>query len=1017
MRPVSSARLGVSAVALVIASSMGSMTLAQVAQPQQGAAANPAITGPVGQAGAAVPTSEAPAPDAPPPASSAAEASQPAVQEIVVTGTSLRGVAPVGSAVTVIGQKEIQATGAVSTSQLTNTVPAISTSGSAPQGENVYSFYSPQIHQLGGSASNSTLVIADGLRLPGGGTQYSETDPNIIPISAIERVEVLADGASSIYGSDAVAGVVNYITRKRYDGLQVDAQGGLGRQYSNYNADFLWGTSFENTDVVLAGQYSFQGRLDNKDRSFLRQGDYRNIGGSNFNSFNCSPATIGTPASGNTVYLSPSATSPVANVQPNAPCNLNGFGSALPSQRRENLFFRVSHEFSDRLRVQATMIYNQQRTNKPGTPGTISGVTAYGPGSGKGGQINPFFVAPAGEPGATQESISWVDFLSNDYGISRSEEDVFYGTFVATYKIGGDWTATFSDAAGKSRSSLEGINTFCTACAYLALNGTAQLSGSTTTSDIAGQNVIALNLPLTTANALDVWSPAGSNRTSAQVIKSLYATSTSNVNYNTFEQAKLEMQGTLFSLPAGNVKLAVGGEYYYSSLKQDIVQPDNTGPTTTGSQHRIYNFDRTVFSAYAEMVVPLIAPEMDIPLVRKFDLDLSGRYDRFNDVGDTANPKFAANWTVFDGVRIRANYSRSFVAPPMAVVGDPSQGYLYASGSVGQAADLFVPVSAYPQVSQIPGCAGVTTTCHIGLSNNPGMRRQLGGGFSNIKPETGNAWSIGVDLTPRFLPNFSANVTLFNNKFNGGATSPNPNSIVNSAGLRDQLTLCPSGCTAQQIATFANVANGATISGAVPPTVYFLIDQDSGNVLNLKIQGIDAQVNYVLPTDGLGTFRFGDALTYFTRFRQNFGGGPSFSILNTSGYNTTFPSIQFHMRANVGWDFGPVTADAFINYTGSYRNWSNTSVAPIIPDSHGNPAGGGDRVGSLTTVDLHVAYNFTDGFLKGDQIYFDGQNIFDRNPPFYNGNTSGILGGSYGFNGFVSNPIGRVLSVGFRAHF
>jgi len=1004
MTSVSMARLGSSVLACIVATSMGSMVLAQVAPPgQQG------TQGPPAPVPAASPSVASPPP--------AADAPQPAVQEIVVTGTSLRGVAPIGSTVSVIGQKEIQATGAVSTSQLTNTVPAITTSGSAPQGENVYSYYSPQIHQLGGSASNSTLVIADGLRLPGGGTQYSETDPNIIPISAIERVEVLADGASSIYGSDAVAGVVNYITRKKFDGLQVNGQGGFGHQYNNYNANFVWGTSFANTDVVLAGQYSYQGRLDNKDRSFLRQGDYTNIGGSNFNSFNCSPATIRTPASGNNVYLSPDATSPVANTQPNAPCNLNGYGSALPAQRRENLFFRVTHEFSDRFQVQATMIYNQQRTSKPGTPGTITGVTAYGPGSGKGGQINPFFVAPAGEPGATQESISWVDFLSDDYGTTRSEEDVFYGTLVATYKFGGDWTATFSDAAGKNRSSLESFNTFCTACAYLALNGTAQLSGSTTASDIAGQNVIALNLPLTTANALDVWSPAGSNRTSAQVIKSLYATSTSNVNYNSFEQAKLEAQGTLFSLPAGNVKLAFGGEFYYSSLKQDILQADNTGPTTTGSQHRIYNFDRTVYSAYAEVVVPVVSPDMHVPLVRRFDLDLSGRYDRFNDVGHTANPKFAANWTVFDGLRIRANYSRSFVAPPMAVVGDPSQGYLYASGSVGVAGDLFVPVSAYPDVTKLPGCAGSTTTCHIGLSNNQGLRRQLGGGFSNIKPETGNAWSIGADITPRFLPGFIANVTLFNNKFNGGATSPNPNSIVNSAGLRDQLTLCPNGCTAEQIATFANIANGATISGAVPGTVYYLIDQDSGNVLNLKIQGIDASVNYRIPTGRFGTIRLGDSLTYFTKFKQNFGGGPSFSILNTSGYNTTFPSIQFHDRASIGWDFGPITADAFINYTGGYRNWSNTSVTPITLDAHGNPSGGGDKVKSQTTVDLHVAYNFTDGFLKGDQVYFDGSNIFDQNPPFYNGNTSGILGGSYGFNGFASNPIGRVLSVGFRANF
>ena len=942
------------------------------------------------------------------------------LEAVVVTGTSLRGVAPIGSAVTSIGQQEIARTGAVNASQLVNTVPAITTSGSAPQGENAYSYYSPQIHSLAGSASNSTLVIMDGLRLVGGGTQYSQTDPNIIPTAAIQRVEVLADGASSVYGSDAVAGVVNFITRDTFNGAQFNGKVGFADSYKTYALGGIAGTTWDTGGFYVAGQYTFQDDLRNADRSFLSRGDYRYYGGTNTNSFACSPATIRTPASGNNVYLSPSATTTVPNAAANAPCNNSIYDNALPEQWRANVMVKVVQDLSDQLRFTGKMVYNRQATEENSLPGTLNNVNVYGPGSGRGGQINPFYMAPAGEPGATQQTISWLDTSTSrkDWGTVNSQSEFFYGTAVLDYEINDSWSAKLSNSFGSSRSFLGNNDTFCGACATLAVNGTTQTSGSTTASSVAGQNVVALNLPLTTANALDVWTP-GASRSQANLVRGFYVNDSENTNYNQINQTKLEFQGGLFTLPAGEVRMAVGGEYIMSRLEQKIRAQNNTGPSSTGSTQRNYKYKRNSYSAYVEIAVPVVSPDMEIPLVRKFDVNLSGRYDHFSDVGSTENPKFAADWEIVEGVKVRGNFSTAFVAPPLAAIGDPSQGYLYASGSVGTQGSLFVPVANYPEVRGVPGCENATTTCNIGLGINQGMRRQLGGGFLNIKPQTGDAWSVGVDLAPTFAPGFFDNVTLWNNTFDGGVNSPNPNSIMNSAGIRDRLTICPTGCTTEQIYQFANLAGGANISGAIPQTVYFLLDQSMGNVLNLKVQGIDAQVNYRIPTDNYGTFRLSDSLTYFTKFDQNFGGGTSFSVLNTSGYNTTFPSIRFKNRAGVGWDNGPFSIDLFANYTGSYRNWSNTSLIPVTVDANGNPTGGGDKVKSRTIFDLHASYTFEDGVgpMSGAQVYFDVQNLLDKDPPFYNGNTSGILGGAWGFNGFASNPIGRLVSIGVRADF
>jgi len=113
-----------------------------------------------------------------------------------------------------------------------------------------------------------------------------------------------------------------------------------------------------------------------------------------------------------------------------------------------------------------------------------------------------------------------------------------------------------------------------------------------------------------------------------------------------------------------------------------------------------------------------------------------------------------------------------------------------------------------------------------------------------------------------------------------------------------------------------------------------------------------------------------------------------------------------------------IALDLFANYTGKYRNWIQTSVIPVELGPNGNPVGGGDPVRSDLTFDLHAAYTFKGDFMTDSQIYIDVKNLFDRNPPFYNGNTTGAGGvGAWGFNGFTSNLLGRIVAVGFRANF
>jgi iron complex outermembrane recepter protein len=968
----------------------------------------------------------------PPPPNSAASKTDAALSEletVLVTGTSIRGSVPVGSNMVSVGQDTIEKTAAINLSSLVNTVPSISTSGSLAQGENVFSYYSPQIHSLAGSSSNTTLVVADGLRIPGGGTQFNQSDPNIIPISAIERVEVLADGASSVYGSDAVAGVVNFITRRTFDGFESNVAYGSADSYDNIDVNMIWGHKWETGGVYFASQYNTSSELMARDRPFTSRGDYRPTG-SNNNSFQCSPATMtvtavssGAPPSG--VFLSPDAATSVANTPTNAPCNTSIYSTLVPEQYRLNALMKVVNDFNDRLTVVGMVNFNRQRTELPQAPGSLTSVTAFGPGQGVAGQSNPFYRAPAGAPNATRESVTWLALRDDgNYGIAETQADVAYATVNISYDLGNDWLVSVEDGLGWNRSAGNAINSFCAACANLALNGTAQSNGSTTASDIAGQNVVALNLPLTTSNALDVWSPLGSNRTSPAVLRAIYSLNSENTNFNTTNQTRVTFQGPVFDLPAGAVKVAVGAEYFWHEQTQKISGSNNTGPTTTGSNFRVYNYDRNVKSAFAEVLLPVIAPDMNIPFVHRLDLNLSGRYDEYSDVGDTKNPKYAFNWDITEGFRLRANYASAFVAPPLAVIGDPSQGYLYASGSVGPTSTVNVPVANYPEVVNVPGavvqntstpCTASSDVCTIG-QGNLAMRRQLGGGFTHEVPQKGRSWSVGFDFAPEWLDGLTTAVTFFHNKYIGGVSSPSPTAIVNNKGLNNLLTICPSGCTQQQILEFANVANGATISGAIPPTVYYLIDQSTRNALNLLLEGVDVTLNYDFSL-GAVAFTVGDAASYFTKYTQNFGGGTEFSILNTSGFNTTFPSIRFKNRAQLGMELNGFSTDLFWNHTGGYKNWSSTSVNPIIVQA-GIPMGGGDDVDADNTFDLHAQYAFGgESRFKGWIVSLDVRNLTDEEPPFYNGNTGGIIGNAtgWGYNGFVSNPVGRLVTLGIRA--
>jgi iron complex outermembrane recepter protein len=964
-----------------------------------------------------------------------AQTATPDTETVTVTGTSIRGVAPVGSNVITVDEKSIQNSGSVNMQQVLNTITAISTSNSPPQGVNNNSFFAPQIHQLAGSISNSTLSVVDGMRFVGAGGD-TLADPNILPTSAIQRVEVLADGASSIYGSDAVSGVVNFITRKDYEGLELNVQAGVADQYNTENGTFLWGTKWDKGSVMVAGGYLYQSELRGSARKLTAMGDFQSIGGNNYdNVYGCPSAAINV-GTANSLFLSVNDTTQVSTLpiagtlgQTTKNCNIQPYGDSLPMSVRQNVLMKVNQDLTDRLSASFMLDVNDLAVTFRSQPGQITSNTqVYGTGStpALAGQINPFFLAPAGAPGTTSEKVSWVDLMGRgtdgtDYGKNITNEQAMYGQFALTYKISDQWQAKFTDAAGWDGYRGKSINTFCVSCATLALNGTAQANGSTTATDVAGASVIALNVPLTTANALDVWHPAGStNLTNPLIQRQLYSNFSQSDADNTFNQARFEIDGPIFSLPAGDVKVAAGAEYVNYHLYSFSSGSNGTGQINNGATVALFRSKRDVLSTYGEINAPLVSPDMNIPLVEKLSIDVSGRYDKYSDVGPTFNPKYAIDWTVTDDIKLRGNYSTSFVAVPVGISGDASLGGRFSGGGASIAPLSPTPIANFPTLVSgpvaVPGCSASVAICQLGGTSNPGLIRQYGSALANAKPQQGNGVNFGFDFTPTFLPGLSLSATYFDQNYKGGITAPNHTQIVNTPSAYHLLTICPTGCTQQQIDDFTRVPEGGAVAGQLPPTVYFLENHDENNVLDLHIEGIDLTANYVIDTD-YGQFHLGDGMTLFTDFKEGLLGGTKFNVLGTSAFNSTFPSVAMQTRLNLGWSDDVFSLDGFMNWTSAYRNIGATAAHTPTADANGALVVGGDHVHANTTFDLHGAYNFPDGILSGDQVYIDVKNIFNAQPPFYNYAVPSNANSSNGINTFVSNPIGRLISLGVRAEF
>lgn len=636
---------------------------------------------PEGSTGAAALTTQS-APEAP-----ADDAKQKPAQ-VVVTGTSIRGVRAVGSPGLSLNRAAIAASGASNSSEIARSLPQVINLGadesrlSGAQDGSANTTRTSGIN-LRGIGNEATLLLVNGRRVAASGVIKSLSDPNQIPAAAIQRMEVVLDGASAIYGSDAVAGVVNIITRSNVDTAESTLRYGSADGMNQKIFSQTYGKTWESGSAFVAFEHNDRSSLSAKARPFFSN-DLRPYGGTDQRSTQSVPGNIligsaiyPLPAGQNGVGLTPGQLSAGSGNRFDAGTE----GDFLPSQKRDTIYGNLYHRFNEQLEVYYEGLYSKRDYNQR--------VAAFGanlnvPAS------SPYYVRPAGAAPGTSETVAYrFEFDDVDRNLGGRENNSQHALGF-TYGLNGGWEINSSLSYGKSDAFVHRVGLI---------------------------NAVSLSPALANGSLNPFSATAGSNPAFATL-----AAHRDQTGLNTDGSFAFKVDGPIANIGGGDVRLAVGTEMRHVGFEQGLTQ-NVTTPTPTPAFSKVENA-RNVKSVYSEIFVPLIGAGNSNALAKRLDLSVAARYERYSDFGSTTNPKIGLRWTPVDVVTFNSTYGTSFRAPSL----------VDNLGSLTGLSLTNVFIQNFTDPTAAPGA----------------LRRGvfINGGNATLKPETAKTWSFGAELKP-----------------------------------------------------------------------------------------------------------------------------------------------------------------------------------------------------------------------------------------------------------------------------
>lgn len=807
-------------------------------------------------------------------ASPARVADPTTVDEVTVTGSNIRG-APTASALLVLDREALARAGQTTIADTLKALPqnfaggatdSTASTGADRVGRN--NAFGTGLN-LRGLGNNATLVLVNGRRVAGSGSFGDFADVSTLPSVAVDRVEVLLDGASALYGSDAVGGVVNIILRKDYQGAETRVLAGTGLRGEPREGQIsqTFGWRWDGGGALIAYEARQREALNGGDRAFTATSDLGSLGGTDQRVVNAFPGNVlltnpitgvnapafAIPAGQSGVGLRPGDFLPgVVNLQNNR----LGF-DITPKQTTQSVYLSAHHAATERLQLSADARYGFRRYRLQLTHPVSTLTLTRG---------NPFYVSPIG---AATQSIAY-SFADLPFARQTGSAETLNLTAGADLDLAQDWRAQGYVAFGQEIDE----------------NRTGGVLQSTALSEALGTTPDRPDTPFSPVRD-GFYNPlagvVGSN--GPAVLAFIGSGFTTNRSRNRVASVNLQADGPLFALPGGRAQLALGAHARRETFVRGGANfVTGVAPTPIAAT----DVARNVTAAFVELRAPLVGPENPRPGVEVLELSLAGRVEHYEAVGTTTNPKLGLLWGPAPDVRMRATYGRSFRAPALRELQDPA---------------------AYAPSLLALGTARIRTL-------------QLGGGNPELKPETATTWTVGFDITPESLPGLTLGATLFDVRFRDRIDRP---VIANILGALSDPNLAP---FVQRISPATNAADLAritallaspaltTIAGVFPPEAYgAIVETRYVNTATLRVRGLDV----------IGSYRFdlGDDrivlaanATYMFDYKQRTT--PTSAVIERVGV-ANFP-VAFRGRATADWTRDRLTLGAAVNYTSAYRD-------------------------------------------------------------------------------------------------
>lgn len=896
------------------------------------------------------------------------------LEEIVVTGSHIKRQSQFDSAspIATIDQAEIDTTGFTTTSELVRWMPYNTgsenqtnalTQGGTPGTANI---------NLRGLGLGSTLVLVNGRRqtmsvgVSNGGSTFVDIN-QLMPMIMIQRLETLKDGASAVYGADAVAGVANFITRSSFEGMEVRfdrAQTSRSDDQSDTTISGIWGASNGQSSVVLSASYMHRDGMYLTERDFPRNGwsSYGNPGTFFVTTLTGDPApdhllTTYTPDEGCEDFsVSSKLFGPVCKYDfaPNY--------SHVPDGTNLQTYGVASHQVNDDLGFYAEFGFSKS---------TFAG------GYSSSFPLSSVISIPLDHPSITAAiaaedpvSIKWLGRVLGDSGgepgsgrvINRSDGETFRTVLGAEGSIKWSETWTWDLSHTYAQNAV-----FSNATDQIGTHLAQALSG------LAGPDCAIGSTPGDNDAGCYYYNPFSSALTASpgdvdynDPIMLDYLT-TRNIGHDKTSMWAIDATATgdVLELPAGMVQAAFGYQHMKESRRNinsaDSVNEDLMfligGPDQQG--------EREIDAFFAEAAVPI----MDDDSMGTLDLELAVRYTDYDGAWNSTDPKIGLLWRPMDGLSLRGTFSTSFRAPTLYQVAYTGTALTYTGDGISGAAGF------------VPGTA-------IG---NP-----------DLKPEEADTISIGVSWSPEQIEGLTVGIDYYKVTYeNMIATETNPELAAAQAVLWLGAG-CDAFTSAERMADAVCHAVGIDPkvtrdydptdgSGTMTPTRFY---KDRFNAASTETDGVDLNIRYAPDWQFVpGDVSFRNETTFVNSFKlQAVAGGP---IIEGAGFRNNSRALarsipEIRSNTTMSWVRDNHSANVIVRYISDYEDETD-----------------GAEIEKWVTLDVQYTYDMSEMIgLGGTLLTLGSTNVTDEDPPF-----TLTPGNDLGFDPKVHDSRGRMLYV------